>query len=234
MIKDEIVWNDDLKQAFTQAQDHIRNIGEVYLPNPNDQLIIITDGARTPPGVGFVLQAKDSKGNIRTVRHYSVKLKEHHIKWSPCEIEAVAFGTAIQAFYDIIKESRKPVIICPDSKPVCDATNLLQNGKFSLSPRIQTFLNNMGKIKCEVQHISGKSGQNKIADFQSRNTEICAADICQLCNYVNHESETIIDPKLAAANIVEEIPYANRKGWKAIQEQDKACSMAYRAMSTGQ
>ena len=229
---DLIVWNDELRLKLQEAKDHVENISDVYLPHPNDQLIIITDGARTPPGVGFVLQARNAANEVRTVRFYSVKLKPHHLKWSPCEIEAVAFGTAIEAFYDIIKESSKPVIICPDSKPVCDATKLLSQGKFSLSPRIQTFLNNMGKIRCEVQHVSGKTGHNKIADFQSRNTEPCFAEICQLCNYVNHQSDTILDPRVCA--IQEEIPYSNRQGWKSIQQQDKSCILAKTALSTGQ
>ncbi len=230
--KDIIVWNDDLRKQLQEAKDHVEKISDVYLPHPDNQLIIITDGARTPPGVGFVLQARDDNGKIRTVRFYSVKLKAHHLKWSPCEIEAVAFGTAIEAFYDIIKESSKPVIICPDSKPVCDATNNLQQGKFSLSPRIQTFLNNMGKIRCEIQHISGKSGHNQIADFQSRNTEPCFAEICQLCNYVNQQSDTIIDPKIGSVEY--KIPYSNRQGWKNIQQQDKACVLARNALLTGQ
>ena len=230
--KDLIIWTTELKLAFQAAKDNIENIKEVYLPHPNDQLIIITDGARNPPGVGFVLQAKDNHGKTRTVRHYSVKLKPHHVKWTPCEIESVAFGTAIEAFYDIIKESTKPVIICPDSKPVCDATNLLKKGKFSLSPRIQTFLNNMGKVSCDVQHISGKSGQNQIADFQSRNTTNCNADICQLCEYVNQQADTIIDGKIAT--IQTDIPYANRLSWKNVQSQDKAITLARNAITTGQ
>ena len=230
--KDSIVWTTELQQAFQQAKDHISNIQEVYLPHPDDQLIIITDGARNPPGVGFVLQATDSKGKIRTVRHYSVKLKPHHLKWSPCEIESVAFGTAIEAFYDVIKESNKPVIICPDSKPVCDASKLLQKGKFSLSPRIQTFLNNMGKISCEIQHISGKSGQNMIADFQSRNTPTCTSEICQLCKYIDEQSETIIDTKINA--ITPEIPYGQRETWAKVQKLDKAINLARSALTTGQ
>ena len=230
--KDAVVWTAELQQAFQTAKDHISNIKEVYLPHPDDQLIIIADGARNPPGVGFVLQAKDPKGNVRTVRYYSVKLKPHHIKWSPCEIEAVAFGTAIEAFYEIIKESNKPVIICPDSKPVCDATKLLQKGKFSLSPRIQTFLNQIGKIACEVQHISGKSGQNQIADFQSRNTFTCNAEICQLCDYIAQQGDTIIDNKIASANI--EVPYSNREAWKSVQLNDKAITIAKTAIVTGQ
>ena len=230
--KDTVTWTNELNQAFQNAKDHVANIKEVYLPSPSDQLIIITDGARNPPGVGFVLQAKDQTGKMRTVRHYSVKLKPHHIKWTPCEIESVAFGTAIEAFYDIIKESTKPVIVCPDSKPVCDATKLLQKGKFSLSPRIQTFLNNMGKVSCEVQHISGKSGQNQIADFQSRNTTECHAEVCQLCHYVDQQSETIVDSKMNTMS--SDIPYGSREMWANVQHQSKAINLARNALATGQ
>ena len=228
--KDKVVWTPDLSLAFQKAKDHIANIKEIYLPNPDDQLIVSTDGARTPPGIGFILQAKDKQGQTRTVRHYSVKLKEHHLKWYPCEIEAVAFGTAIEAFYDIIKESKHPVIICPDSKPVCDATKLLQQGKFSLSPRIQTFLNQVGKIRADVQHVAGT--QNQAADYKSRNTTECNAEICQLCNYVTHQTDTVIDTRIGAIN--EHIPYSNRKGWKDAQAQDKACNIAKKALTTGQ
>ena len=63
--KDVITWTQELIQAFQQAKDHIQNIQEVYLPHPNDQLMIITDGARNPPGVGFVLQARDQKGDVK-------------------------------------------------------------------------------------------------------------------------------------------------------------------------
>ena len=231
--KDKITWTSDLTTAFNKAKSHAKDIQQVYLPHPNDQLIITTDGARNPPGVGFLMQAKDKNGTIKPVRYYSVKLKPHHMKWNPCEIEAVAFGTAIEAFYDIIKESNHPVVICPDSKPVCDAAKLLQQGKFSLSPRIQTFLNNMGKINTEIQHISGKSGQNQPADFQSRNTTTCHAEVCQICTYVNSNSDTIIHPKINPM-ISQEIPYANREGWKRLQDQDKACSQAKTTLTTGQ
>lgn len=231
--KDVITWTHELSNAFEQAKQHIATITEVYLPHPSDQLILTTDGAKTPPGVGFLLQAKNSEGIIKPVRHYSVKLKPHHSKWYPCEIETVAFGTAIEAFYDVIKESTKPVIICPDSKPVCDAVKLLQSGKFSISPRIQTFLNNVGKITADVHHISGKSGQNKAADYRSRNTSDCNSDKCQLCNYVKDQTDSVIDLKISSI-AEQEIPFSNKQGWRQIQQQDKACAQAVLALSTVQ
>ena len=60
----------------------------------------------------------------------------------------------LNLFYDNIKISRKPVIICQDSKTVIDAANKIAKGHFSLSPRIQTFHNNLSKISYYIQHVS--------------------------------------------------------------------------------
>ena len=128
--------------------------------------------------------------------------------------------------YYIIKASALPTIICTDSKPVMDAAKLLQTGKYSSSPRMLTFINKLGKIKADVEHISGKSWQNNTADYQPRNTMPCNADICQLCSYVQSATDTIIDPKIGYVSS-SEIPYYERKGWTKILKQDHACIAAY-------
>ena len=198
----------------------------IYLPQPEDQLIITYDGARTLPAVGMILQARTPSGQVKTVRFYSLKLKPHEMKWSPCEIEASAIGTAIEAFYDYIKQLKKPVIICPDSKAVIDAANKIAKGHFSLSPRIQTFL------------VSGKSGQNSVGDFQSRSATECLADLCQIFNYVNQFIDTVIDVKLNSVyNISSEkstASFINRSAWKAVQLKDKTCINATTCLTTGQ
>ena len=235
--KDTITWTPLLTNQFTKAKLHINNMTDMYLPQPDDQLIITCDGARTPPAVGMVLQAKNNSGVTKTVRYYSVKLKNHHLKWFPCELEAVALGTAVEAFYEYIKNSNKPVIICPDSKAVVDAAKKIAKGQFSLSPRIQTFLNNLGKIRHDIQHISGKSGHNAAGDFQSRSASTCSAELCQICSYVNNNADTIINVKLNAVtenNNADAMPFLNRTAWKSIQDKDKACIQAKTCLSTGQ
>ena len=234
--KDKITWTPQLQQQFNQAQAKIPTMTNLYLPRPDDQLIVTCDGARTPPAVGMVLQAKKQDGSIKIVRYYSVKLKDHHLKWFPCELEATALGTAIEAFYEFIKNSTKPVIICPDNKAVVDAAKKIAKGHFSLSPRIQTFLNNLGKINHEIQHISGKSGHNAAGDFQSRNASPCSSELCQICNYVNSHADTIIDVKLNTISDIQQssVPFLNRTTWKHIQEKDKACTQAKHCLTTGQ
>ena len=54
-----------------------------------------------PPGIGHVLYAIVN-GQRKPVRFHSVKLPENCTKWSPCEIEALAFATGIQAELDLI------------------------------------------------------------------------------------------------------------------------------------
>ena len=230
---DPVTWTPTLIQAFVKAKQQIGSMVNLYLPSPEDQLIITTDAARSPPGLGTVLKAKDRTGVLRTVRHYSVKLKSHMQKWQPCEIEAAAIGTAIEAFKDFIRETLQPVLICSDSKPVVDAAHKILQGKFSLSPKIQTFLNNLSKINCEIRHIAGKTGHNAASDYTSRNTYECAAEICQICNFVEQTANSVLDPKVAS--IIQDMPsLLNRNAWKAIQDQDKSCKQAITCLTTGQ
>jgi hypothetical protein len=130
--KEKITWTPQLMQAFAHAKNHIDNTQQLYLPSPSDQLLMVPDGSQKTPGIGHVLFALVD--NIRKpVRFHSVKLPEHCKKWAPCEIEALAFATGIQAEIDLIKESQKPLLIAPDSSPVKDAVNLIKKGKFSAS-----------------------------------------------------------------------------------------------------
>lgn len=229
---DPVTWTQQLSTAFNTAKKHIEKMENIYLPLPSDQLIISADAARTQPGLGLILQAKDSHGNIKTVRHYSVKLKKHISKWQPCEIEAAAIGTAIEAFMDYIKESTKPVLICSDSKPVIDAAKKIAQGNFSLSPRMQTFLNNLSKIKYSVHHISGKSQHNAISDFVSRNTFECTAEICQICEFVSSSIDSVVNLN---CSITTDLPSLyNRSAWKQIQMKDKACTKAIQCLQSGQ
>ena len=73
-------------------------------------------------GIGHILFA--IKDNTKLpVRIHSTKLPEKCKNWSPCEIEALAFAAGINK--DLISESRHPLIICPDSKPVHEAVRLI-------------------------------------------------------------------------------------------------------------
>ena len=99
----------------------------LYLPDPDDQLMMLPDGSKMTPGIGHILYAiKD--GKRLPVRFHNFKLKDNCRKWSPCEIEALALAAGIEKEFDLLRESKLPLIVCPDSKPVHDAVNLINRG----------------------------------------------------------------------------------------------------------
>jgi RNase H-like domain found in reverse transcriptase len=112
--KDRVNWTPQLAHAFAKAKNAIDTVKELYLPSPQDQLLMVPDGSQKTPGIGHVLYALVD-GVRKPVRFHSVKLPENCKKWAPCEIEALAFATGIQAEIDIIKESQKPLLISASS-----------------------------------------------------------------------------------------------------------------------
>jgi hypothetical protein len=142
---DTFEWTHELSQKFREAKNHVKNMKTLYLPSLHDQLMMIPDGSKMTPGIGHILLAvKDDKR--LPVRFHSAKLKDNCKKWSPCEIEALAFAVGIEKEFDLLRESKHPLIICPDSKPVHDALNLINKGNFSTSARMTSFLTNVNRI----------------------------------------------------------------------------------------
>ena len=100
------------------------------------------------------------------VRQHSAKLPEKCIKWSPCDLEALALVAGINKEYTIIRESKHPLITQTDSKPVHEAIKLINNGKFSTTSRMSSFLTNCNRTQIESRHISGKAKLNPLSDIQ--------------------------------------------------------------------
>ena len=55
--KDKYIWNHAASQRFCEAKSHIKVNHTLYLPHPNDQLVIKPDGAGNQPGIGHTLFA---------------------------------------------------------------------------------------------------------------------------------------------------------------------------------
>ena len=229
--RDPVTWTDQLSAAFKTAKNHIDNVQELYLPSPHDQLLLVPDGAQKTPGIGHVLYAVVD-GQRKPVRFHSVKLPDHCKKWSPCEIEALAFATGIQAEMDIIKESHKPLLIAPDSTPVKDAVNLIKKGKFSASARMTSFITNINRVQIEVVHTSGKANLNAVSDMQSRNPSTCTAEHCTICNFVTTSIDTVLNPAAILGAITTTSLY-NPKAWAAAQKSNTACKTATEHLRTG-
>ena len=77
----------------------------------------------------------------------------------------MAFAAGIEKEYDLLRESKLLLIICPDSKPVHDAVSLITKGNFSTSSRMTSFLSNVNRIPIVSKNISGKAKLNLTADL---------------------------------------------------------------------
>ena len=233
---EKFVWTHELESAFREAKNKINSLIKLYLPSPEDQLLLETDAANgkgtNPAGIGHILYAVKDKEKL-PVRFHSVKLPDKCKSWSPCEIEALAFAVGIEKEYDIIRESKHPLIVCPDSKPVHEAVKLINEGKFSSSARMSSFLTNVNKTKIESKHISGKAKLNPIADLQSRNPADCRSEFCSIHKFINETIDAIIDPGAKNNNISEDIGFANRQAWKTAQNSNQACSVAKQLLTSG-
>ena len=125
---DQFQWTYSLEQKFKCAKTKLADLVTLYLPTPNDQLVLEVDAAKggppgTHPGIGHVLYAIVNNEK-RIVRVHSSKLNQRCQKWYPCELEALAFATGVEKEQDMIKESKLPLIIMPDSKPVYEAVKI--------------------------------------------------------------------------------------------------------------
>jgi len=229
--REKITWTTQLTCAFTKAKNHIDNVKELYLPSPEDQLLLVPDGSQKTPGIGHVLYAVVN-GHRKPVRYHSVKLPENCKKWSPCEIEALAFATGIQAEKDLIKESKHPLLIAPDSSPVKDAVNLIKKGRFSASARMNSFMTNINRFPIEVLHVSGKANLNAVGDMQSRNPSTCTSIACAICTFVQTSINSVLNPT-ASLGAIGAVPLYNTKSWAAAQAANIACKTAASHLRTG-
>ena len=227
-------WTHALEMRFKEAQAAVEEMHTLYLPSPSDRLAIVPDAARVKPGIGHILYAIKNDQKI-PVRFHSVKLPDKCEKWQPCEIEALAFATAIEAEYDLIRESKHPLLMCPDSKVVADAVALIQKGKYSSSARINKLITNVNKVPLQVAHVSGKAKLNEGADYQSRSPSKCNSEVCSICRFVDEQIHGVIDPaaKNAAATTIPTISMGNRQAWRKAQRNDLECDTAHKHLESG-
>ena len=106
---------------------------------PTDILTLEPDGSVKTPGIGHMLYIVKDNEKL-PVRYHSVKLPEGCAEWSPCEVEALALASGIDAEYDLIRESVHPLLVYTDSKVVTDAVNLIKKAKYSAHEQSVTCL----------------------------------------------------------------------------------------------
>ena len=225
-----ITWTEDLKNKFEIATNRIINDTKyLSLPRPDEQLVLMPDATVKDPAIGFILNVV-RQGKMLPVIYYSYKLNDNQKNWFPCEREALAVAISVKKCSHYIVESKSPTLILTDSKPVVEAAKLISKGKFSASSRMTTFLMSINRYKLDIQHVSGKYGQNLAADYLSRNPSQCINSKCQVCKFITETAQST----LASIESSNDIPLGNLKSWKLMQEQDFACSEAYKRLKSGQ
>ena len=212
--KEGITWTENALIAFRSAQKALENTPAICLPRPSDSLIIVHDGCNE--GIGSILFVKRN-GKIYLGQFFSAKLKCHHQKWLPCEIEALSITTSIHHFSPIIRESHNTTQILTDSRPCVQSWQKLLRGEFSSSVRVATFLSALSEYNVEMHHLKGSS--NLPSDFQSRNPPMCTSNSCQICKFVDEVGDSVVR-KISVEDVLAgraDVPYSNRAAWKDLQ-----------------
>ena len=75
--KDVIEWDRNLINQFRLATEAVDKLQTLYLPHPDDQLLLEVDAAKSTPGIGHTLYCiKD--GKKLPVAFHSAKLSPNH------------------------------------------------------------------------------------------------------------------------------------------------------------
>ena len=156
MVSCPIVWDHFLLQRFREAKSHINRAHTLYLPHPDEELVIKTDATQNSTGIGHTLyDIKEQE--LVLVRFHSSKLRPNCRLWSPCEIELLTVAVAVKTEYDLLREAKNPVLLLPDSKAVQDAVQLIHQSKFSTSSHIfLTNINSTHHCQTPKQQVPGE------------------------------------------------------------------------------
>lgn len=216
MKAERIVWTESLTESFRKAQDALKSSSCITTPTPDDQLIITHDGSQV--GIGAVMFVKRAD-KLLLGGFFSAKLKTHHSRWLPCELEALSIAASIQHFAPYIRESLNTTQILTDSKPCVQAFQKMIRGEFSTSARVATFLSALSEFNVQLHHISGQ--MNLPSDFHSRNPRDCSSESCQVCKFID-DADHVTVRAVSVDTILSgqyDAPYANRSAWKSLQTE---------------
>ena len=215
---EKIVWSDELIEHFNNAQKLLASTRSITLPNPSDQLWIVTDGSVSKRGIGATLYiTRDDK--LRLAGFFSAKLRKHQVTWLPCEIEALCIAAAVKHFSPYIIQSKTNICVLTDSQPCVQAIEKLCRGEFSASPRVTSFLSTISRYQVQVRHLAGS--ENLVSDFASRNAPECQEPRCQICSFIQQTEDSVVR-SLSATNItdsIQKLPFTTRSAWINIQSE---------------
>ena len=214
--QDKMEWTDDLLLMFRKVQESLNDCQVICIAKPDDRLWIVTDGAKVTGGIAATLYLlRDGKRLLGGF--FNAQLRKGQVLWLPCEVEALAIGSAVTHFAPILIQSKHHANVLTDNQPCVDAYKRMRRGLFSNSSRVLTFLTAVARYQVQVSHIAGE--KIPFTDFASRNVVECSNECCQVCKFVQEFSELVVR-KLTVADILSgqaNMPFINRKAWLETQ-----------------
>jgi len=229
---DKIEWDETLSTHFKNAQDSLSDSKIIHIPNPNDKLTIVSDGANKIAGIAATLFAMRD-GKLLLSGFFNAQLRKTQSIWLPCETEALSIGSAVNHYAPYIIQSKHQTQFLTDSKPCVQAYKKMCRGEFSASARLTTFLSAVSRYQVNVRHISG--AHIAFTDYASRNPVKCSHDSCQVCKFVNEFQESVI----RSASVQEVLkgdalmPYINRSAWISTQRECPDLRRVYAHLNQG-
>ena len=209
---DHVVWDDNLRQKFTTAQDALQTHQSIVLLLASDPLGIVTDGSVTRRGLGATLYVT-RQDRLLLAGFFSSKLRKHQVTWLPCEVEELSIAAAVTHFL------HNPIIIQSKHRACVQALQKLCRGEFSASPRVTSFLTTVSRYQFSLQHLAGTA--NLPSDFASRNAPDCTEPNCQICSFV-HESESSVVRGISTQEVLDNtkrLPFTSRPAWSSVQNE---------------
>ena len=191
---EKLTWTDHLKKKFEDSRRAITDLDHLYLPKPDDQLVITSDWSEK--GISATLWAVFEEDPPKVVSRFSARLDkslENMIKSDvrpktfPCdgEMSVVFVAAKSPTFSSHIRASTKRTVSLVDNKPVVQASKLIRDGKFSSSRVINNLMTSISEHNLDFQHVSAKMGQNFPDDFASRNPASCDGGThCKICGFI--------------------------------------------------
>ena len=129
---DKISWSHSLLNAFNHAKQILGLSKTIHLPQPKDQLWVVTDDAVKAHGLGATLYITRDKSKPQLAGYFSAKLRKRQIDWQPCELEALCIAASVSHFSPYIIQSAEQTCVLTNSQPCVQAYHKLSRGEFQL------------------------------------------------------------------------------------------------------
>ena len=103
--QDKVHWDEELLSYFRKRQAALESHKSITLPQPDDQIWIVTDASVTRYGIGSTLYITRD-GKLWLAGFFSAKIRKQQVNWLPCEVEALCISASVKHFSPYIIQSK--------------------------------------------------------------------------------------------------------------------------------